>query len=411
MNDSIAIAGFTLDAQRRELRDASGRPVPLRPRPLEVLLHLARNANRLVTKDELMDAVWPNVVVTDDSVVQCIVEIRRALGDESQRIVRTEPRRGYRLLAATPAADAAPSQGNDDAPFEQQIRFATARDGVRIAWALAGEGPPLLSAPHWLTHLDWDWRSAALGPRIRGLARRFRLLRFDERGQGLSDQDVAPGTLDECVADMEAVVDAVGWRRFAMIAASGGGGVAIRYAARHPERVSRLVLLASESRGARVRGVAVEHLDAIERLLLDGWGQENAAFRQLLTTQLWPTATAEQIRSLSQLQRMACGAANAAARVRRRTEFDLTDDLPRVRCPTLVLHSPRDAAVPFEEGRRIARGIAGARLETFDSPNHTPFLGEPAFDHIMRLIAEFLGEADREARPALHAVGSRGRTA
>lgn len=399
----IDVGGYTLDAQQRELRDASGAPVPLRPRAFAVLLHLAREANRLVTKDELMRTAWPGIVVTDDSLVQCIKEIRRALGDDAQRIVRTEPRRGYRLVSAPPAHGTAPGVP-DEASFEQEIRFATAPDGVRIAYALSGNGPPLLRAPHWMTHLDWDWRGDALGPRLRALSLHSRLLRYDERGQGLSDREVEPATLDGCVGDMESVVDAAGWQRFGLFAASGGSPIAIRYAARHPERVTRLLLLGSYARGARVRGVSPEHLDAFARLLRDGWGEDNPAFRQMMTTQIWPAANAQQMQSFGHLQRVTCSAENAAKLVRSRTEFDASRDLPLIRCPTLVLHSPRDAAVPFEEGRMIAATVANARFEPFDSPNHTPLAGEPAFEHVLRLIEDFLREGD-VARPVLRTVG------
>lgn len=394
MNDTFSIAAFALDGQRRELRDATGGLVALRPRAFDVLLFLARRAGALVTKDELLDAVWPGLVVTDDSLVQCIVEIRRALADESHRIVRTEPRRGYRLLAADSLPPTIDVPG-DETPFEQQVRFAVTPDGVSIAWALAGDGPPLMRASHWMTHLDLDWCSVAWGTRIRRWARQFRLLRYDERGTGLSDQDATPGTLDECVAAMEAVVEAAGWCRFALVATSGGSPVAIRYAARHPESVSRLVLMGGWARGALARGVAPAHIDAMERLLHDGWGQENPAFRQLITTQMWPAATAEQLCSFNELQRASCTAENAAQLMRRRSEFDASADLARIRCPTLVLHSLRDAAVPFEEARRVVGGIADARLQSFDSPNHTPLIGEPAYGLVLQAIDDFLGEEDR----------------
>ena len=407
-DDAIAIAGFVVDPLLRELRDVSGARVPLRPRSFAVLLHLARHANQVVTKDELMHLSWPHVVVTDDSLVQCIKDIRRALDDDAKCIVRTEPRRGYCLMVGPPAVQT-PWRVPEEASFEQEIRFATASSGVRIAYAISGNGAPLVRAPHWLTHLDWDWRSAPLGPRIRAFSQHCRLLRYDERGQGLSDRDVAPGTLDECVGDMEAVVDAAGWQRFALFAASGGSPIAIRYAARHPERVTRLVLLGAYARGARVRGVSPKHLEAYERLLRDGWGEDNPAFRQMMTTQIWPAADAQQLQSFSHLQRVSCSAQNAAEQVRRRSEFNASGDLPLIHCPTLVLHSPRDAAVPFDEGRMIAATVVHARFEPFDSPNHTPLAGEPAFEHVHRLIDDFLHaeveEDRRTARPALRAVG------
>lgn len=169
--------------------------------------------------------------------------------------------------------------------------------------------------------------------------------------------------------------------------------VAIRYAARHPERVSHLLLIGAAARGGRRRGdrsIPQPDFDAMLRLMEFGWGQDNDAYRQISTSLLWPGASTEQMRSFNHLQRVSCEPRTAAAQMRAVAEFDATDDLPRVRCPTLVLHSPHDARVPFEEGRLIASSIPGARFEPFDSPNHTPLRGEPAFEQVGRLTEEFL---------------------
>lgn len=166
-----------------------------------------------------------------------------------------------------------------------------------------------------MTHLDWDWRSAVFGPRLRALAQRFRLVRYDLRGCGLSDRDATPGTLDEAVLDLENVVDAAGLQRFALFAPSSGGGIAVRYAARHPERVTCLVTLGGFVRGALRRGTrsaSPDSVRAMARLSEEGWGQDNDAFRQLMTSQLWPGATAQQMASFNHLQRTACSPSAAA---------------------------------------------------------------------------------------------------
>ena len=207
-----------------------------------------------------------------------------------------------------------------------------------------------------------------------------------------------------------------GLDRFALLGGTGGAAVAIRYAARHPDRVSGLVLLGGYARGLLRRSLgsaAVENFNAMLRLLEDGWAQDNPAFRQLMTSLHWPAATLQQMQSFNELQRVSCEPRTAADLLRRHAEFDATDDLPVVRCPTLVLHSPRDARVPFEEGRRIAAAIPGARLEPFESPDHTPLSGEPAFEYVQQLMEEFLlglrfghpsSERHESGRLALHAV-------
>ncbi len=396
----IALAGFTFEAARLELRDAAGAPVALRAQALAVLGCLAHQRGHVVTRDELMRAVWRDVVVTDGSLAQCINEIRTALGDTAHRIVQTAPKRGYRLVVDSALSTAAPAAGRG---FEQEIGFATSDDGARIAYAASGAGPVLLRAPHWMTHLEWDWRSLVYGPWIEGLSQRFRFVRYDGRNWGLSDRGVAPATLQRSASDMAAVADAAGLRRFALLGVSGGGAISIRYAALHPERVSHLVLVGGCARGGLHRGAAsitAQHLDAFCRLVKEGWAQDNAAFRQIMTSQMYPGANADEMRSFNDMQRVACTPQEAANIRRVIADYDATAELRQVRCPTLVLHNPHDAMVPFEEGRLIASSIAGARLVPFESQNHVPLCGEPAFALMNRLIDEFvLGDSAATVAP------------
>ncbi len=318
--------------------------------------------------------------------------------------IATVPGRGYRFALTLDADDTgAPARSAtappaDAVPNDQDIRFARSAGGVQIAYAASGAGLPLVRAPHWMTHLEWDWRSGGFGPLIQALSRQFRLVRFDGRACGLSDRDVAPASLDEAVADLEAVVEVADLERFALLGMSGGAAIAVRYAARHPERVTHLLSIGGFVRGVLRRGahaVSTESLDALARLIEDGWGQDNAAFRQIFASLLWPGATQDQVRSFNELQRVACSPATAAGLLRKVAEFDASADLAHVQCPTLVMHSLRDSRVPFEEGRLIASSIPNARLEPLDSPNHTPLLGEPAFQRTTHLIEAFLRDAQR----------------
>jgi pimeloyl-ACP methyl ester carboxylesterase/DNA-binding winged helix-turn-helix (wHTH) protein len=417
--NSISLPGFVFDLAQRELREASGARVALRPQTQAVLICLARNVDHVVTKDALMQEVWPDVVVTDDSLVQCIGKLRRVLHDDEHRVIQTESRRGYRLVSNGRGADSgAASSAAEGWQFHQDIRFATTADGVRIAYATSGNGPPLVRAAHWMTHLDWDWRSATFGPRIQAFSRRFRLVRYDGRGYGLSDWQAPAGTLDDAVVDLESVVAAAGLERFALLGASGGAPIAICFAVRHPQRVSGLVLLGAFARGALRRGersISRENWEALLRLIEDGWGQDNPAFRQLITTMMWPGADAQQTASFNHLQRVSCSPKTAVGLLRSIANFDVTDELAGVQCPTLVLHSPRDSRIPFEEGRLLASMIKGARLEPFDSPNHTPLVGEPAFEQVQNLIEAFLLDKSQSidliarqeaALSPLHVVGN-----
>ena len=393
---ALALPGFVFDIANAELRNATGARITLRPQAIALLQCLARRPGYVHTRDELMRAVWRDVVVTDDSLVQCVGALRRALDDNARRIVQTEPRRGYRLVAALEAQTALPTverATQEQSSFHQDIRFATTPDSVRLAYASSGQCAPLVRSAHWMTHLDWDWRSATLGPPIQALSRRHRLIRYDGRGYGLSDWDAAPATLDQGVADLQAVVDAAGLERFALLGVSTGAPVAIRFAARQPKRVTALVLLGGYARGVLRRGASStssDNFNAMLRLIEDGWSRENPAFRQLITSLHWPGANAAQMESFNHLQRVSCTPPAAVALLRGSAEHDVTDDLAVLQCPTLVLHSPRDARVPFEEGRLLASAIRGARLETFDSPNHLPLHGEAAFEFVGQQIEAFL---------------------
>ena len=389
----LDLQGFEFDVELDELHAAGGERVPLRPQVLAVLRCLAQRPGFMVAKDELMHSVWPRVVVGDDSLVQCIRELRQALHDAEHRIVQTEPRRGYRLAASVAVPGFSPRAAQAPPLFQQDIRFVTTADDVRLAYAGSGAGTPLVRSAHWMTHLDWDWRSATLGPAIQALSQHHRLIRYDGRGHGLSDWDVLPGAIDQAVADLQAVVDSAGLDRFALLGTSTGAPAAIRFAARHPRRVSALVLLGGYARGVLRRGASStspENFNALLRLIEDGWSRDNPAFRQLITSLHWPGANAEQMQSFNHLQRVSCAPQTAVALIRRDAEVDVCDDLAAVRCPTLVLHSPRDARVPFEEARLVAAAIRSARLETFDSPNHLPLPGEPAFDATIRHIEAFV---------------------
>lgn len=395
----VALAGFIIDSEQRELRTSGGAPVPLRPQAFAVLQCLARRAGQLVTKDELVREAWPGVVVTDDSLVQCIKLIRRALADDERRILRTEPKRGYRLMVVADGK----CEGEATSDFHQDIRFATASDGVRIAYAITGDhGPRLVRATHWMTHLDWDWRNPVYGPTIRRLSRHYRLVRYDGRGTGMSDRNIPIGTLDDAVGDLAAVVDAAGLDRFALVGRSQGSAISIRYAATHPDRVTHLVFIGGLARGWTKRGSTPpdpERARAFWQLVEHGWGQNNEAFQQLIVSEMFPGADAEQRQAFLAIQRASCTPQDAARLARSVAEYDVSDDLAQVQCPTLVLHSPNDRCVPFEEGRLVASSISGARLEPFASVNHTPLPGEPAFDQVYQLIDAFL-----LPQPNLHRV-------
>jgi pimeloyl-ACP methyl ester carboxylesterase len=276
---------------------------------------------------------------------------------------------------------------------DQEIRFCTSGDGVRLAYSLAGRGAPLVKTANWLNHLEFDWRSPVWRHVLEALARHFTLLRYDERGNGLSDWNVDDISFDAFVRDLEAVVDAAGLDRFALFGVSQGCPVSIAYAARHPERVTRLVLYGGYAKGWRRREPAeeTEEREALKVLIRRGWGKENPAFRQVFTSLFFPDGTPAQMDAFNELQRVTASPENAIRLLDAFSEIDVTDLLPKVRAPTLVLHCRGDARIPFAAGRALATGIPGARFVPLEGRNHLILENEPAWPRFLEEVVTFLG--------------------
>lgn len=283
------------------------------------------------------------------------------------------------------------------AALTQAIRFCTSLDGLRLAYATAGQGPALVRAAHFLTHLEFDLDSPVWRPWLAELTRDRLLVRYDGRGCGLSDRSSAALSLDTWVADLEAVVDAAGLERFALLGCSQGCALSVAYAVRHPERVSCLVLLGGYARGPMRRNPTPAQIKEA-RLLLDlikvGWGRDDPVFRQVFTSLYLPEGTPEQVHWFNELERLSTSPEHAARTIAAFGQIDVTGLAAQVACPTLVLHARGDARVPFEEGRRIAGLIPGARFVPLDSRNHVLLGHEPAFAQCFGEIHAFLDAHD-----------------
>ena len=275
----------------------------------------------------------------------------------------------------------------------QQIRFCTTADGVRIAYATVGQGPPLVKVSNWLSHLEHDRESPVWRHWIAELSRDHTYLRYDERGCGLSDWEVPELSFEAWVNDLETVVDAAGVERFPLLGISQGASIAIAYAVRHPERVSHLILHGAYARGWAKRNLTPQQrkeAETMAELAEIGWGKENPAFRQFFTTQFIPDGTAEQHRWFNELERVSVSPENAARFMRIFDQIDVTGLAPKISCPTLVLHPNRDARVPFDEGRLVASLIPGARFVPLESRNHILLETEPAWLSWLKEVRAFL---------------------
>jgi DNA-binding winged helix-turn-helix (wHTH) protein/pimeloyl-ACP methyl ester carboxylesterase len=397
-----------LDSERRDLR-RHGTAVHVEPQVFDVLQYLVRNGDRVVTKDELLQAVWNGRAVSDDALTSRIGAARRAIGDtgEQQRLIRTLPRRGFRFVGevrqepsharfdATGTFTPAGAPGALAAP-PQELKFCRTSDDVHLAVAIVGVGRTLVKATNWLNHLEYDWLSPVWSPTLTRLAANYRLVRYDGRGLGLSDWDVADLSFEAYVRDLETVVDTLGLGRFPLLGISGGVALSIAYAVRHPDRVSRLVLVAGFPRGWFKRGNAAEiaQREALITMIRHGWGRDNPAFHQLFTSLFVPGGTAEQHQWFKDLQRVTISVENATRLARMFGEIDVAELLPRVRAPTLVMHSRHDARVPFEQGLLMAREIPNARFVALDSPNHIVLSHEPAWQRFMAEVCAYLNDAN-----------------
>ncbi|MBC7992929.1 MAG: alpha/beta fold hydrolase [Rhizobacter sp.] len=286
--------------------------------------------------------------------------------------------------------------------LRQSLRFCNSPDGTRIAIASIGSGPPLVRAAHWLSHVEHDLHSPVWRPWLTELARHHSYIRYDQRGCGLSDSEVADFSLDAWVSDLEAVVDSLQLRRFPLIGMSQGGAVAITYALRHPERVSHLVLMGAYARGAMQRAetpAARLEAETLVNLIRVGWGRDNPAFRQVFTNQFIPGGTPSQHQWWNELERLTASPENAARTLEGFHRMDVSALASQLRVPTLVLHARGDGRVPFDEGRRLAALIPGARFVPLDSDNHVLLDTEPAWADFLGELRGFLGHAAGEGSP------------
>lgn len=285
-----------------------------------------------------------------------------------------------------------------DAHPQQRIRFCRGRDGVRIAYASHGKGPPLLVVSCWLSHLQYDWSSPVWRHFLDDLGAITTLIRYDERGFGLSDWTVDDFSLDARVADLETLVDDIGLETVTLLGMSGGAPVAMAYAARHPERTERLIVYGGYAIGAG--RIPTEGELAFRAMIRAGWAQEDPIFRRVFTNRFIPGATEEQTGWFDELQRMSTSTENALASRVERMAVDLSDELPRIAAPTLFLHAREDRACPLDGARTAAALIPDTRLVILESPNHILLADEPAWTVFVDEVRRFMPADDAIGRAA-----------
>lgn len=386
---------FTVDASVRELT-VNGSAVKIEPKVFELLLHLIKHRDRVVSKDELVDKVWSGRFISDAAMSSAVRSLRRALGDDgkTQRFVKTLHSHGFRFIAPVAgdgAKHTATLKSVEDPPA-QEIRFCRSADDTRIAYAVAGKGPVLVKTANWLNHLEFDWQSPVWKHAFNDLANAYRLVRYDARGNGLSAWDVSDFSLDRQVEDLLAVVDTLGLERFPLFGLSQGCPKAVAFAARYPDRVSKLVLYGGYARGWRHRNNPNSVLvgEARCQLIRAEWARGNKAVRHMLTSIYMPNAPAESQQWFTDLQAKTTSGENAANILMAHGDVDIVDILADVRAPTLVIHSRNESGVPYEQGQELAAGIKDATFVTLETENHILPPCDPDWRRCIAQIRAFL---------------------
>ncbi|MBC9819674.1 alpha/beta hydrolase [Terrabacter sp. MAHUQ-38] len=392
----------------RFLLERGGDTLHVQPQVFDVLSHLVLNRERVVPKTELLDTVWGDRFVSESTLTSRIKVARQAVGDDGilQTVIKTVHGRGYRWVADVtvepgPATASQPAPGPAARRLEQRIRFCTTPDGARLAYATVGDGPPLVRAAHWVTHLDYEWESPVWRHWMEGLSRHRMLVRYDERGCGLSDADPADVSFDAFVSDLETVVDELGLERFPLMGLSQGGPVAIEYAVRHPERVTRLVLVGAFMKGRLARARTPEELREAElqrELIQVGWGRDDPSFRLYFSSTFLADAPPQLWSDFAELMRRTTSTENALRLNDVSIAMDVTESAARVSVPTLIVHGRHDMRIPFSQGVELATRIRGSRLVPLDTRNHLLMPDEPAWGQLLRELDVFL--ADDESTPS-----------
>lgn len=378
----------------------SGSELRLRPQSLEVLKLLAATPNEIVTKDALVSAVWADLHVGDDSLVQCIRDIRHALYDHDKKIVRTVPKQGYKLIAVQAKEPEQTGMDQVRSPLEnfstsesQPIQYVSSSDGTRIAWTSNGKGFPVLFAPDWGTRsIDLETRSLLYSPFLEKLGRLAKIIRFDRRGNGLSDRDVENFSLEADVDDMENVAEAAGLERFFLLGKYGGTASAIAFAARHPEKIIGIISMTALATGHLASGDNERRrkFSVGMALVENGWESNDPTFLRMVASRLVPNGPLEIRAEIANFYLSTTDKETARRQYLFQHELDVCKMAGTLRVPLLVMHARECKLTPFSDARLLASLVPGARLIALDGENFWPIAGTPEFDICLREIKSFI---------------------
>ena len=385
-------SGCILDTEAHSL-SRNGEAEPIEPQVFDLLHLLLKNAGSLVTKDHLIEAIWGGRIVSESAISARIAAARKAVGDDGKRqaIIRTVARRGLQFVAEL-SQESTSEPAVSSLSQNPRIRYATADDGVKIAFAVSGSGPPLLRVAHHPTHLGFEWAVSIDRALFDALGEGHTLIRLDQRGSGLSDLNVDDFSTSRKAKDIKSVVDTLGLDHIALFGSSSGAMSAVEFAVMYPEYVSHLITLGGYVDGRSVREGLAEATteDAILSMAKAGWETPDSAFVSGFLSVYFPTASPELVRELATYVQNCCPVENEILGRDYFNQHSVADLLDEVRAPTLVMHSRGDAVHPLAEGQKLARGIVDAELMVLESRNHYPLPDEQSWHTMIAAMLAFM---------------------
>jgi DNA-binding winged helix-turn-helix (wHTH) protein/alpha-beta hydrolase superfamily lysophospholipase len=384
--------GYVLNTEAHTLT-LDGVVKPVEPQVFDLLHLLIKNAGTLVTKDQLIKDIWGGRIVSESAISSRITAARKAVGDDgkSQAIIRTVTRRGLQFVAELSSSSVSKPM-LECLSKNPKIRYATADDGVKIAFSTSGSGPALFRSAHFPSHLELEWAETINRATFDELSKNHTLIRMDHRGSGLSDLDVDDFSTSRCAKDMKAVVEALGLDCFALFGSSSGAMVCVEFATMFPDSVSHLVTLGGYVDGRAVRDEALNSNgdEAILNMAKAGWETPDSAFVTGYLSVYLPTASPEKLKQLAHIMQNSCPVENEVRGREFTNRHSIAKILNKVKVPTLVLHCRGDAVHPLSEGQKLARGIPDAQLMILESRNHYPLPEEKDWHSMITSMLEFI---------------------
>ncbi|MEL7115816.1 MAG: alpha/beta fold hydrolase [Pseudomonadota bacterium] len=378
---------FSLDpAQHRLTKD--GEAVAVEPKVFDLLRLLVENAGQLITRDRMIEVVWQGRIVSDSAISACVAAARRAVEDDgqTQAVIKTVARRGFTCVADVEVAGTKPVPQRQLAP---RLQFTKNREGKSLAYALVGDGPPIVYTTFGSTSIEADWSSPFFRPLFDAISAQNTLVRFDGIGSGHSDLLMASAGPEAGAKDLLAVADAVGLDRFGLFCQSGSALSAVYLAAHYPDRISRMVLNGGYALGRDLRD-GTSGTQEMFGMISEAWDKPQSSFLLAYSLLYFPEGPLDLAKDIVEIMNKACPAENMLKMRKAFNNASVVDLLPKVQCPTLIVHARNDSIHPLSQARMLATGIPNSELLVLESANHVPMPGSADWSGFVASTIDFL---------------------